>query len=136
MDIASGAERDAESLLADLDASIARLEQTWSVTTDTAWQGRGLTLRGEVSTLALPFRRWVEVEVHHVDLGLGYSFEQLPSDFVGLELRNLSASWASRQPMGLTDLPDAARRLAPHDRLAWLLGRLEINGLAPAGVYG
>ena len=43
--------------------------------------------------------------------------------------------WNARRPMGMTGLPDAAKRLPPHIRLAWLLGRVEIEGLDPAGVY-
>jgi hypothetical protein len=36
--------------------------------------------------------------------------------------------------MGLTDLPPAALALAPHDRLAWLLGRISIPGVDDAGL--
>ena len=44
--------------------------------------------------------------------------------------------WNARRPMGMTGLPaEAARQLPPHDRLAWLLGRVEIEGLEPAGIF-
>jgi hypothetical protein len=42
--------------------------------------------------------------------------------------------WASRKPMGMTDLPPRALSVPPHQRVAWLLGRAEIEGLAPAGI--
>jgi len=138
-DIEAGAARGAATLVADVRDSIARLEDAWSRTTDRGWQGRALMSAGERPTSALPYARWVEIEVHHVDLGPaggGHTFADLPSEFVGLELRRMSAMWASRQPMGLTSLPAPALELAPQDRLAWLLGRLEIDGLAPAGLFG
>ena len=42
------------------------------------------TLRNGVTDSAsrIPFRRWVEVELHHVDLGIGYELEDLPEEFV------------------------------------------------------
>jgi hypothetical protein len=44
--------------------------------------------------------------------------------------------WASRKPMGLTDLPPEAMAVPPRHRLAWMLGRVEIDGLGPAGIMG
>jgi hypothetical protein len=37
----------------------------------------------------------------------------------------------SRSSMGLTRLPDPVRVLPPHERLAWMLGRHEVDGVAP-----
>jgi maleylpyruvate isomerase len=42
--------------------------------------------------------------------------------------------WNARRPMGLTGLPPEALAVDPTTRLAWLFGRVEIEGLAPAGV--
>ena len=83
----------------------------------------------------LPARRWRETEVHHADLGLGYTFADMPADFVRPELRRMEMQWQARQPMGLTTLPEAVLHRPPHERLAWLMGRLEIDGVAPAGVF-
>jgi maleylpyruvate isomerase len=83
----------------------------------------------------LPFRRWREVSVHHVDLGIGMGFEDLPSEYLRRELRLMEMLWNSRQPMGLTGLPARALELAPPQRLAWLMGRTVVEGLAPAGIY-
>jgi hypothetical protein len=44
--------------------------------------------------------------------------------------------WASRKPMGMTELPREAMSVSDHHRLAWLFGRAEIDGLAPAGMMG
>ena len=84
----------------------------------------------------LPFIRWREVTVHHADLGLDYSWADWDEEFVRLDLARMTMLWASRKPMGLTDLPRAAIAVAPSNRLAWLLGRAEIDGLAPAGIMG
>ena len=44
-------------------------------------------------------------------------------------------SGQARQPMGLTTLPEAVLQRPPPERLAWLMGRIEIDGVAPAGVF-
>ena len=134
-DIEAGAVRPAEDLVADARLSIYRLEQTWAGLTEVGWQGRGMTVFGEVPAMSIPGRRQREVEIHHIDLGLGYEFEDLPSEYLRLELNNMTALWASRKPMGLTDLPKAALALPDPARLAWLMGRRVIDGLAPAGIY-
>ena len=36
--------------------------------------------------------------------------------------------------MGLTELPSQAMRVSDHHRVAWLLGRAEIEGLGAAGI--
>jgi hypothetical protein len=69
------------------------------------------------------------VEVHHADLLGSISFADWTPDYVRLDLEQQVMLWRARKPMGLTVLPDGALKLAPHDRLAWLLGRLEVGGL-------
>ncbi|MGZ4763290.1 MAG: hypothetical protein ACXV7I_12705, partial [Ilumatobacteraceae bacterium] len=76
-----------------------------------------------------------EVAVHHADLGLGFTWADWDEEYVRLELVRLSMLWASRKPMGMTDLPPQARLASPYQRVAWLLGRTEIDGLAPAGIF-
>ena len=72
--------------------------------------------------------------MHHADLGLGYSWSDWDHEYVRLELVRLTMLWASRKPMGLTDLPAEAMAVPAHRRVAWLLGRAEIDGLAAAGI--
>jgi maleylpyruvate isomerase len=135
-EIEAGAHRPASELRGDLHNSIEVLESKWAATTDAGWAGSGRALRGEVANAQLPYRRWSETELHHVDLGLGYVMADVSNDLTGLMTRRLTAEWASRQPMGLATLPVIALRLDPHDRLAWLTGRLQVDGLAPADVFG
>lgn len=133
-DIEQGAGRTAAALVGDVRATIYQLESAWVHTTAQGWQGRGLSLMGETPMSDLVFRRWRETEIHHADLGLGYSFADWPADYVRIDLGRMTAQWASRKPMGLTDLPSAALAVGPNQRLAWLWGRVDIAGLAPAGM--
>jgi maleylpyruvate isomerase len=135
-EIEAGAHRPAAELVADVRASNAAIEARWADASELAWTGEGLgAIAGPIAIADLPFRRWREVEVHHVDLGLGHVPADWPGDYVRIELARQARTWASRRPMGLTDLPAAALALAPHDRLAWLLGRLDVADLEPAGIF-
>ena len=132
-DIEAGARRPADALVADVRASIWRVEQRWAQ--EPAWDGPPAKATvGEVPRDTLPARRWRETEVHHADLGFGYTFADMPADFVRHELRHLEMQWKARQPMGLTALPDAVLRRPSHERLAWLMGRVAIDDVPPAGV--
>lgn len=133
-DIETGAGRCAQELVADVRATIYQLEGTWASTTEKGWQGRGLSLMGEVPMQDLVFRRWRETEIHRADLGLGYTYTDWPSEFVRFDLNRMTTQWASRKPMGLTTLPLAALALPSAQRLAWLWGRIEVAGLQPAGL--
>jgi len=42
--------------------------------------------------------------------------------------------WRARRPMGLTPLPAAVLAEAPHRRLGWFMGRVDIDGVEPAGM--
>jgi len=75
------------------------------------------------------FLRWREVVIHLTDLGIGYGFSTWPELYVRMELGRQVQMWASRKPMGLTILPQEALALAPAERLAWLVGRAQPEGL-------
>jgi maleylpyruvate isomerase len=78
------------------------------------------TIRGgEVPVALLPYRRWREVEVHLVDLGLGFTSSDWSPELVDRMLPTLVA--------GLPGRADA-RELA-----AWLLGRGSPPQLQPWG---
>jgi maleylpyruvate isomerase len=132
-------ERDAvlpaEVLLADLAATADALEQRWATMPAAAWAGTGNSVAGAVVLGDLPFRRWRETELHHTDLGLGHTPDHWPSLYVRLELVRMERQWAARRPMGLTQLPPEALAATPAQRLAWLVGRGDIDGLEPAGIF-
>ena len=121
-DIEAGADRPAAELRADIAATNAALEAAWARMTPAAWGGHGLAQGREWPCRLLPFHRWREVEIHHVDLGLGYSPVDWPAGYVRRDL-----------PLALATLPD---RLGPGPQaalLAWLVGRSpQPAGIEPA----
>lgn len=94
-------------------------------------------LAGRVGTTATEDAvvRWREVVVLHTDLGVGYDWSHWPADYVRSDLERMTMLWNSRRPMGLTGLPPAALAVPPAQRLAWLLGRADVEGLDAAGVW-
>jgi maleylpyruvate isomerase len=119
-DIEQGARRPTKVIMADLADSAARLDSTFDEVPGVVWQRHGL--RSDGSALfcrVLPVSRWREVEVHHVDLGLGYGISDWPAEFVSIDL-----------PYALERVPgrleDPAQRAA---FLAWIYGR----AIGPAG---
>jgi maleylpyruvate isomerase len=132
-DIDAGAGRPAAEQVADVRATNARLDA--ALAAHTRWDGKSDELGGRVIPVSdLVFLRWREVEVHRYDLGLGYRPEDWPAEYARAELNELTMRWNARRPMGLTGLPKEALALPEPQRLAWLLGRVEVPGLAPAGV--
>lgn len=133
-DIDAGSTRSAAELCDDVRATCAALEERLRLASAHGWDGTGMTLLGPVPMAEVPWRRRREVIVHESDLGLGYEPADWPADFVRAELGRLTMLWASRRPMGLTELPPAALALPDATRLAWLFGRIAVDGLEPAGV--
>jgi maleylpyruvate isomerase len=115
--IEAGARRPAGELREDLTRSCGRLEAAWRELRDELWDQEGVVKAGARSMKELVFRRLREVEVHHVDLDLGYSPSGWPSIYVEEELRRR-----------LRTLPDRARHAA---LVTWLLGRAAPPELAP-----
>ena len=134
-DIERGAGRDWLTLVADVQASAAALEAC--IAGQRRWDLALVTVTGESTPhVELPFRRWREVLVHHADVGdAGFTAEQWPAEYVREELRRMEMLWSARRPMGATGLPALALHAPPTRRLQWLLGRADIDGLGPAGVY-
>lgn len=96
-DIEAGAKRPAAELVEDVLWSAVALEAAWDEMTSEAWNGFGLGGSRLWPCSQMPVQRWREVEVHHVDLGLGYEIDDWPGDYVELELSNLPADDATRQ---------------------------------------
>lgn len=133
VDIERGAGRSWAELVDDVAASAHALDERWAATTD--WSGTATMLSGVRPRHLLPLLRQREVEVHRADLGLGYQFADMPTRYVRQDLRLMEMLWRARKPMGLTPLPEAALRLAPPTRLAWMMGRVDVDGLPPAGLF-
>ena len=126
--------RDPGALRTDLRRAVYELEGAWASASAEAWQGTGIAPSGAVVPIAdLAFLRWRETLVHTVDLDIGIGFDAWPALWVRLELDRQRMAWAASHPMGLTQLPAAANALDDRTRLAWLLGRIEVEGL-PKGL--
>ncbi|MCX5260103.1 maleylpyruvate isomerase family mycothiol-dependent enzyme [Streptomyces canus] len=142
-DIERDAPRPLDVQLGDLRDSAERFQETGAAPAD--WS-RTVELRNGVTDSAsrVPFRRWIEVELHHVDLGIGYELEDLPEDFVQREIDFLAERFR-----GHPDVPsllieeDDGRRIPTGgqgdtalvvtgrraDLLGWLSGRRDGSAL-------
>ncbi|MGW8061248.1 maleylpyruvate isomerase family mycothiol-dependent enzyme [Streptomyces ziwulingensis] len=146
-DIERDAARPLDVQLADVRDSGARLQSVGAAPAD--WS-RTVLLRNGVTDSAsrVPFRRWAEVELHHVDLGIGYELEDLPAEFTERETDFLAARFAGHPDVPPTRLTDGTRAWrtgreaeAPEvtvtgstaDLLGWLAGRREGTALTVEG---
>ena len=132
-DIDLGATRTWHELVDDVVTTSAAVTVRMGEIDD--WTGTVQTITAVRPKATLPAVRRREVEIHRVDLGLGYGFADTPTDYQRSELRALTMTWAARQPMGMTSLPPEVLALPEPDRLAWLTGRLDLPGVEPARIY-
>jgi len=132
-DIEAGATRPAAEIVDDVRHSAHAVDAAWRALPGDAWVGRSRDANGhERALFELPSRRWQEVEVHAVDLGLGRSHRDWPEAFVVEWLpRTRERTWR--------DLPIDAHDLQfddPLDELAWLYGRLRRDDLPELPPWG
>lgn len=111
-DIEAGAHRSASEICDDVRSTATELEATWALTSPAAWRGHGLTQGAEWPCRVLPFHRWREVELHHADLGVGYTHEDWPDGYVDRELS-----------LALKALPERIAGADVRRVLAWVVGR-------------
>ena len=111
-DIEAGSGRAASELVTDVATSAVSLETTWARMTTDAWRGSGLSGGEPWPCAVLPFHRWREVEIHHVDLGLSYDETDWPDEYVEREL-----------PLALAALPQRVSGADVRRLLSWLIGR-------------
>jgi maleylpyruvate isomerase len=101
---------------------------------DDAWRATSRDVGGVLRRAdELPLRRWQEVEVHHVDLGLGYGYRDWPDAFVARRLPALVAQLPSRVPAG-APVP-SLEHLDERDVLAWLFDRIDVPEMPPLGAW-
>jgi len=134
-EIEATAARGAEEIVRDVRDSGARLHRAWESVPSSAWAVVSYDVSGRARVLReLPARRWQELEVHLVDLGIGVTYEDWSDEFVATYLPQLRQTVASRRPPG-TPAPDLDG-VTGREELAWLYGRLtrpSLPALAPWG---
>ncbi|MFE5487301.1 maleylpyruvate isomerase family mycothiol-dependent enzyme [Streptomyces sp. NPDC056527] len=116
-DIERDAPRPLDVQLADVRESGERFQAVGAEPAD--WE-RTVELRNGVTDRAarIPFRRWVEVALHHVDLGVGYELADLPDEFVLREIDFLADRWSGR-----AEVPPVTLRLGyDDDSPSWRTG--------------
>jgi maleylpyruvate isomerase len=132
--IEAGADRPAVQLIADVGATIDAFHSACEAMPDDAWANISWDVGGlERTAETLPLRRWQEVEVHHVDLGLGYTHRDWPDAFVARRLPSMREQLPGRLPAGVA-VPDF-EGLDDREILAWLYDRVVIDGLPPLGAW-
>jgi maleylpyruvate isomerase len=137
-EIETGANGSAKELVSDVRATIYALEAAWASATSTTWSGFGIKSHSDgsrVSISDLVLLRWCEVEVHHADLDIGYTWRDWDPLYVRYDLDRRVMAWKARKPMGLTTLPDAVQQVSPNERLAWLYNRTTIDGVPSVEPY-
>jgi maleylpyruvate isomerase len=118
--IEQSATRPGAALVADAIAWSDRLDAMFATTPDDWWERP--VMSGSLSQhplSLLPSRRWAEVEVHLVDLDVGYSPRDWPDELVNRFLPRL--------------LNGLANRTDPHALMAWTMGRGAAPELGPWG---
>lgn len=118
--IADGAPRPFADQVDDIRRSVWRLEQAWATLDGAGWAGHGLAPFGKVPIVQVPWRRWREVEVHRLDLGLGYTWGNWPVAYVVADLQRRRTQWLADP---VNTLPSDVASAADRQQLAWLLGR-------------
>ncbi|MEU7277845.1 maleylpyruvate isomerase family mycothiol-dependent enzyme [Streptomyces sp. NPDC045431] len=145
-DIERDAPRPLAAQLDDVRESAARFQAQGEVPAD--WD-RTVELRNGVTDRAVrvPFRRLVEVELHHVDLGIGYELEDLPAEFTEREIDFLADRFSGNATVPPTRLLAGGREWrtggeegtevtvsgTAADLLGWLAGRRDGAGLEVRG---
>lgn len=103
-EIEAGASRDADALVADVKAAAEKLSTAIAAMDADIWSAT-VNIRGRTMPAAeLIGTRWREVEIHRVDLGLGYAPQNWPAPFVSYLLTFLTGPRLSTRPPADTTL--------------------------------
>lgn len=116
-EVAAESGRSAAELRDDVVRSFAQLEAAWAELPDECWERMGICVPGPRSMADIAGRHLRDVEVHHVDLDIGYTPADWSTVFVDYELPKRLAGLSSRTN--------------PASLLAWLLDRADAPELGP-----
>ncbi|WP_187438205.1 maleylpyruvate isomerase family mycothiol-dependent enzyme [Actinomadura decatromicini] len=98
-DVEAGAGRDRDALVEDVRATAARLSEQARTLPDAAWDATVKAMAGYAHPAWYTlYRRWHEVEAHHVDLAAGYGPADWPEPYVRWALGATLADIAALSP--------------------------------------
>lgn len=117
LEIEDGAKRPASDILDDLESSLQGLDSILELSQEAGWPNADFMGGGHYGAGACPAHRLREVQMHLVDLGLGYTPSQWPEEYVSWDLGSLLATVPER-----LENPEARREL-----VAWLAGRGQLR---------
>lgn len=146
-DISAGAGLPAREQVDDVAASAERLAAALELLDERHWRtmiviGRTTRTGRELTASLIPVVRRVEVEIHHVDLGLDYTLAHLPEDLIEQLIADRVRELSSRDDVdgfvltandgeGSWTVKDGGPEITgtPPSLLGWLLGRTAGIGL-------
>ena len=134
--IDAGADRPADVLVGDVRSSSAAVDSAWAEVPTAAWGNPTRDLSGRSRPLSeLPGRRWLEVEIHLIDIGRpgDPTHRDWSDDFVAVWLPHQRAGLEARLPAGASAPQPGS--IDPRDELAWLVGRLDRPDLPVLGPW-
>jgi maleylpyruvate isomerase len=95
-EIEDGVGRTAVRIVADLRTSLSHLEEVFARSSHAGWPNGGFLGGGHYGVSGCPAHRLREVEMHHVDLGLGYTPLDWPQEYVDWDLPRLLSTAPDR----------------------------------------
>ena len=95
-DIAAGRDATATDVLRDVRCAHEAMMEAWQALPEDAWDRIGRTISGDRSMREALWSRVREVEVHHVDLAMGYEPTDWPVGFVAGALEEIFGSFERR----------------------------------------
>jgi maleylpyruvate isomerase len=113
-EIAAGHEATATDVLRDVRCSHEAMMEAWQALPEGAWDHVGRAISGDRSMREALWSRVREVEVHHVDLAMGYEPTDWSVGFVTGALEEIFGTFARRASNG-RPLIDAAFRVVSTD---------------------
>lgn len=131
-EIEQGAGRRAAELVADFRRANEALFATWERFPAELWERDVEGIGGRVPARLTAYARWRELEVHHVDLDLGFGADSWPRAFVTTALRRTVLALPARNDGAR--LPAGRWLLDATDRaFGWLI-TCDPDGAAPVAI--
>jgi maleylpyruvate isomerase len=127
-DIEEGAGRPQAEHLDDLRLSADRLDQAIAQLPPAAWASQVRMRSGRLIPAAeITYARLMEIYFHHVDLGIGYTCDDLPPDFAVRALARVAGNLCGHEGVA------AVRLLDTGSGESWLIGAAGEPGITVSG---